>query len=168
MKAQNGKKYQKHKKKQQQGMWTGETITQLKEWQHLLEDQAKLHQKYALSLKCYEGLLTYSMLTIGVVSSTLQLFSTVKSGESLISVGCTVLTSTATLLGVIQRQLNLQVVRDRHWQASRHFEELALEINAQIMLPEESRIPLAEFIKDMASRRATLMQSEPQLPSSKC
>lgn len=158
--------------------WTPEVMKQLQDWATEMDKNSSEHKKFATRIHRYEQVLTFSSITLGGISSMLQIMLTSltpqeKSGDSgkseftmfrNIGVTTTVLTSVVTILSVIQKQTNLQVLRDRHWTAANQFTQLAIDIRTHLMLPTEMRLPFPEFLKDMALKRVTLLQSEPSLP----
>jgi hypothetical protein len=80
-----------------------------------------------------------------------------------IQVTSTVFTSVATMCSVTQKYFQFQVKSERHWQAANDFMNLSMDISAQLVIAPNLRVPVQDFVKDLVTRRAVLMQSEPLL-----
>jgi hypothetical protein len=147
--------------------WTAEVIKEIKEWQSFLQTRAKKHEEYAHTLSVYDGSVAFTGILCGAVASMLQVITTsgkLSTDSNALHITSTVFTGITTLSSVCQKYYQFDKRRDRHWVASSQFANLSMDISTQLLLSEDLRTPLAEFVKDLASRRAMILQSEPLLP----
>lgn len=144
--------------------WSDDACEKLNEWSKMLEEHAKAHKTLSIRLRRLDMGISGLMIVCSGVSSLLQAVNA--SGEesdSTLKIAATATAAVATCIAVIQQKLDLRVSRDRHWRTYKQFCQLTMQVNEQLILPEVSRIPLADFLKDMASQRAVLLQNEPQI-----
>jgi hypothetical protein len=137
-----------------------------------MRQKSKLHCIFAKRLRTYDACCTIPLYALGTATSSFQiLLSTTdrnlngKARENL-QVTCVVFTSAMTLLTMVSRYFNWSVTSDRHWQAGIAFQTLVNDIDAQLMLPFEAREPVGKFVHRVFSQRASILQTEPELPES--
>ena len=148
--------------------WTDDCLVELKEWQRLLQSKCQEHRLYANKLASYEIGVAFSGIVLGAVATTLQIFTTTGTTHEhkihSVTITSTIFTSVATLCSVTQKYFQFQVKSERHWASSNQFANLSMDISAQLLLAPDLRTPIQEFVKDLVTRRALILQSEPQLP----
>ena len=150
--------------------WTDKVEQILGKWQVAMKQKAKLHCIFAKRLRKYDAFCTLPMYALGTATSSIQLIlSTSDQGisdeaRSDLQITCVVCTSLMTLATMVSRYFNWSVTSDRHWQAGVAFQNLVNDIDAQLILPPDAREPVGKFVHRVFAQRATLLQTEPELP----
>jgi hypothetical protein len=156
----------------------------LQSWIAKLSKRGRMHLVNAKKMQKYDTAIAIPTMLCGTACSSIQVLLTSSStnnnndGSSdssssihiqqitrnKLQIVCVVLSSVMVFSTMMSRHLAFAVNADRNWQAGVGFVSLANDIEAQLVLPVNSREMVGTFLQRTLTQRASLLQQEPDLP----